>query len=232
MGLKVVVSSRQRKSWKSALGFAWRNTGFGSFRTCAGSSRCLAGTLGRSSARLARRRDDPSAAPHLRNAPALRSDRQMVRHSGDSSLALWQSGQRRLRADRKAAARRLSSDRRWWLRIFSSVPLEYREGKGMVLFCQMDVTDAPKLIRRRRSWRTYLSYIDDWKPAPRRTVVFAGDAEGKQWLRACGIEAGIGAGAFDRISSGDGPGAEAALARSQEAISAFTGAGGHFRPWG
>ena len=57
--------------------------------------------------------------------------------------------------------------------------LEYREGRGMVLFCQLDVTGrtgpdpaADALVRN------LLRYATSWKPSPQRDVVYAGDADG------------------------------------------------------
>jgi len=68
--------------------------------------------------------------------------------------------------------------------------LEYREGRGLVLFCQMDVTGR---TGREPAAETLagnlLRYVDSWRPAPRRTAVYAGDPAGLAWLAACGIEA-------------------------------------------
>jgi hypothetical protein len=66
--------------------------------------------------------------------------------------------------------------------------MEYREGKGMVLFCQMDVTGrtesdpAADLLAR-----NILRYAAAWKPAPRREVVYAGDGAGCQYLEQAGF---------------------------------------------
>jgi hypothetical protein len=66
--------------------------------------------------------------------------------------------------------------------------LEYREGKGMVLFCQADVTGrtdsdpaADALVRN------ILRYVAAWKPSPRRKVLYAGDEAGKKHLKAAGL---------------------------------------------
>ncbi|MCL5279616.1 MAG: hypothetical protein M1376_06885 [Planctomycetes bacterium] len=66
--------------------------------------------------------------------------------------------------------------------------LEYREGKGVVLFCQMDVTGrtesepaAGLLVRN------LLRYISTWKPAPRRAAVYVGAPAGKSYLESTGI---------------------------------------------
>ncbi len=66
--------------------------------------------------------------------------------------------------------------------------LEYREGKGMVLFCQMDVTGrtepepaADMLVRN------LLRYVSAWKPGPRREAVYVGDPAGKSYLESAGV---------------------------------------------
>src|SRR5205823_3849289 len=66
--------------------------------------------------------------------------------------------------------------------------LEYREGGGMVLFCQMDVTgrtdDDPAADRLARN---LLSYVSAWKPGPRRQAIYTGDPAGRRYLEAAGI---------------------------------------------
>jgi len=65
--------------------------------------------------------------------------------------------------------------------------LEYREGKGMVLFCQMDVTGrtesdpAGQILAR-----NILQYVSGWRPAPRRRAVYAGEPAGLEHLKAAG----------------------------------------------
>src|SRR5207253_1564966 len=66
--------------------------------------------------------------------------------------------------------------------------LEYREGKGMVLFCQMDVTGrtqsdpaAEVLVRN------LLGYAAAWKARPVRKAVYAGDPAGKSYLESAGF---------------------------------------------
>jgi hypothetical protein len=66
--------------------------------------------------------------------------------------------------------------------------LEYREGKGMVLFCQADVsgrtandpaaeTLAGNLVR----------YASAWKAEPRRKVLYAGEPAGRKHLETAGL---------------------------------------------
>ena len=69
-----------------------------------------------------------------------------------------------------------------------STLLEYREGTGMVLFCQTDVTarsegdPAPDTLTR-----NILEYVANWKPVPRRSAVYAGEPAGKNYLEAAGL---------------------------------------------
>jgi len=69
--------------------------------------------------------------------------------------------------------------------------LEYREGRGMVLFCQMDVTgrtrDDPAAGRLVRN---LLGYVSSWKPAPRRRALYAGDPAGRAHLESAGVALG------------------------------------------
>ncbi|HLK61201.1 MAG TPA: hypothetical protein VKU00_31860, partial [Chthonomonadaceae bacterium] len=66
--------------------------------------------------------------------------------------------------------------------------LEYREGKGMVLFCQMDVTGrtepdpaADRLVRN------LIRYVAEWKPSPHRLDLYVGDPGGKAHLASAGL---------------------------------------------
>jgi hypothetical protein len=81
--------------------------------------------------------------------------------------------------------------------------MEYREGEGLVLFCQMDVTgrtaDDPAADRLVRN---LLGYVAAWKPAPRRGVVYTGDAKGLLHLRSTGLDVAVYDGAdlsVDRV---------------------------------
>jgi hypothetical protein len=69
--------------------------------------------------------------------------------------------------------------------------LEYREGKGMILFCQVDVTGrterdpaADALIRN------ILQYVFAWKPPTRRHALYVGDPAGKRHLESAGLSLG------------------------------------------
>jgi beta-galactosidase len=66
--------------------------------------------------------------------------------------------------------------------------LEYREGRGMMLFCQLDVTGRTETDPAAESLtRNILQYVATWKPAPKRQVVYAGDPAGMRHLESAGI---------------------------------------------
>ena len=107
--------------------------------------------------------------------------------------------------------------------------LEYREGRGMVLFCQTDVTGRTESDPAAATLaRNILHYAMNWQPTPRRTVVYAGDAAGKQHLELAGFS--LRPYAAGKLSGDDvlvaGPGAGAELAADSAAIGSFAQAGG------
>jgi beta-galactosidase len=107
--------------------------------------------------------------------------------------------------------------------------LEYHEGKGMVLFCQMDVTgrteDDPAAQRLKGN---LLEYVSTWKPAPRREVLYAGEPGSLAHLQAAGFQLVFPTGGD--LKAGQvwvlGPGSKA-LSTQREALRAFLQAGGH-----
>jgi hypothetical protein len=69
--------------------------------------------------------------------------------------------------------------------------MEYREGKGMVLFCQMDVTGRTESDPAAETLAAnILRYASDWKPAPRREALYVGGPAGKRHLERAGITLG------------------------------------------
>ena len=107
--------------------------------------------------------------------------------------------------------------------------MEYREGKGMVLFCQMDVTGRTETDPAALALaRNILRHVSSWKAAPRRTVVYAGEAGGGEHLEA----AGLSPTAYDggKLSAGQvlvvGPGGGQQLARNAAAVKDWVRAGG------
>jgi len=107
--------------------------------------------------------------------------------------------------------------------------MEYREGTGMVLFCQTDVTGRTEADPAADALaRNILRYVAAWKPAPGRTVVYAGDAAGLAHLGSAGFSPAPYRGgnlSTDQILV-VGPGAGQQLAGSAAAIAEFVKAGG------
>jgi hypothetical protein len=90
--------------------------------------------------------------------------------------------------------------------------LEYAEGKGRVVFCQMDVTGRTEQDPAARTLvRNLLSYCAGTAAEPLRTTYYAGAAAGRDALARLGVSAAEPAGA--RLGPGDvlvlGPGAPA-----------------------
>jgi hypothetical protein len=108
--------------------------------------------------------------------------------------------------------------------------LEYREGKGLVLFCQVDVTGRTEREPAADALtRNILRYAAGWKPAPRRQALYVGDAAGKKHLESAGLSLGSYAKeelAADRILI-VGPGGGQRLAGDAAAIGKWVGDGGH-----
>jgi hypothetical protein len=68
--------------------------------------------------------------------------------------------------------------------------MEYREGSGMMVFCQLDVTGRTEQDPAAEILvRNLFDYLATWQPAPRRQAVYAGGAEGRQHLESMGIAA-------------------------------------------
>ena len=66
--------------------------------------------------------------------------------------------------------------------------MEYHEGTGMVMFCQMDVTGRTETDpAAERLAQNIIGYVSDWKPAANRPALYAGDAAGKAHLKKIGV---------------------------------------------
>lgn len=78
--------------------------------------------------------------------------------------------------------------------------LEYREGAGLVLFCQVDVTGRTEPDPAAETLKqNLLRYVSEWRPTPRRTVVYVGKPEGSAYLEAVGLKpAALGDGRLSR----------------------------------
>ncbi len=108
--------------------------------------------------------------------------------------------------------------------------LECREGRGMVLFCQMDVTARTESDPAAETLAVnLLRYAEAWQPTPRRSARYAGEPAGAGWLAACGIKAeplngGLPAPGQVLVV---GPGASPELAPHLAAIKDWIKDGGH-----
>ncbi len=68
--------------------------------------------------------------------------------------------------------------------------LEYHEGRGLVLFCQMDVTARTENDPAAETLvGNIIRYVSAWQPTPKHAVIYAGEPNGLSWLTDCGIEA-------------------------------------------
>jgi beta-galactosidase len=108
--------------------------------------------------------------------------------------------------------------------------LEYHEGKGMVLFCQMDVTGRTESDPAAdRLTHNLIRYVSAWKPLPSRYAFYVGDAAGKSHLEATGLSPGDYT--KDKLSSDSvlivGPGGAKKLAADAAAIGAWLDSGGN-----
>jgi hypothetical protein len=108
--------------------------------------------------------------------------------------------------------------------------LEFREGRGMVLFCQMDVTartDADPAAETLA--RNILRYALTWKPRLLRALLYVGDAVGKRHLESAGFSprdykpSDLAA---DRLLI-FGPGGAPVLAADRAVVAAWVAEGGH-----
>jgi len=108
--------------------------------------------------------------------------------------------------------------------------LEYREGKGMVLFCQLDVTGrtesdpAAEMLTR-----SLLEYAASWQPTSNRKARYVGDAAGRSYLEAAGLSVGSYTG--DQLSADEvlvvGPGGGRQLARYAAPLGSWLKGGGN-----
>jgi hypothetical protein len=107
--------------------------------------------------------------------------------------------------------------------------LEYREGAGVVLFCQLDVTGRTEREPvAERLVVNLLNYLAAWKPGPERQAVYAGEAGARASLEAGGVRlAAPGDGLKPDQVLVVGPGGAAQLRDRREAVADFLKAGGH-----
>jgi len=110
--------------------------------------------------------------------------------------------------------------------------MEYREGKGMVLFCQLDVTGRTENDpAAQRLAGNIIEYVSAWKPKPdsSRKALYVGEPAGKAHLE----KAGVSLAPYDggKLSAEHvlivGPGGGRQLSAGAAAISDWLRAGGH-----
>jgi len=107
--------------------------------------------------------------------------------------------------------------------------LEYREGMGVIIFCQLDVTGRTgREPAAERLAVNLIEYVGNWKPSPKRAALYAGDAAGRASLQAAGLQLGEYAGGEIRPDQllVVGPGAGEKLGQQRDAVAAFLKAGG------
>lgn len=107
--------------------------------------------------------------------------------------------------------------------------LEYREGKGLILFSQLDLTGRTENEPAADALtRNLLSYVAGWKPAPVRQAFYAGDPEGRKFLEAAGFAFGKYHGG--KLSKTDllivGPNGSTSIVESNADIDAWQKGGG------
>jgi hypothetical protein len=107
--------------------------------------------------------------------------------------------------------------------------LEYREGMGLVLFCQMDVTGrTEREPAAERLAANLIEYVAQWKGSPPRQGLYAGEAAGRSSLEATGFRLSTYAGGElqpDQVLV-VGPGGGRALDAHRPALAAFLQGGG------
>jgi hypothetical protein len=108
--------------------------------------------------------------------------------------------------------------------------MEYREGKGMALFCQMDITGRTEDDPAAQTLAANIfRYVSTWQPAPRREVVYVGDSIGRQHIESTGISLKSYEGA--NLSADQvlvvGPGGGQKLATDTTTIAKWLKAGGN-----
>jgi len=113
--------------------------------------------------------------------------------------------------------------------------LEYHEGKGMVLFCQTDVSGRTETDPAAEALaRNILRYVSTWKPSPVRSVLYVGDPAGKSHLERTGLTLSVYEGG--NLSPDQvlvvGPGGGQQLARNPAVVAGFLKAGGNLLAFG
>ena len=108
--------------------------------------------------------------------------------------------------------------------------LEYREGRGLVLFCQLDVTGRTEgEPAAERVVRNLIGYLAAWQPGPARQALYVGEPAGRAWFESVGLPlAGYDGGELraDQVLV-VAPGGGTALAPHAAQLARWLNAGGH-----
>ena len=101
--------------------------------------------------------------------------------------------------------------------------MEYREGSGLVLFCQMDVTGRTEASpAASQLLSNILDYVSSWKPTPTRKAFYAGAEAGKDHLESVGLALtpykGVRLGPDEVLIVGPGGGKTLAAHRDEIAV--------------
>jgi len=107
--------------------------------------------------------------------------------------------------------------------------MECREGKGVILLCQLDVTGRSKADPAAAVLAAnLLKYAADWKPVPAMSTVYVGESAGRKHLQSLGLNPG-------KYTSGDlapdqlliaGPGVSGQAHPTAAVVGKFLAAGG------
>jgi len=107
--------------------------------------------------------------------------------------------------------------------------LEFHEGKGLVIFCQMDVTGRTETDPAAEGLvRNLVQYASTWKPAPGRQLIYAGDDAGRRFLEQAGFSSAVYS--AEKLSDGHVlvvcPGGAQPLTSEKARIADFLNSGG------
>lgn len=110
-----------------------------------------------------------------------------------------------------------------------SALMEYREGRGLVLFCQMDVNGRSEVDPAAEALAAnVLQYVSEWSPRASRSVTYVGDAAGRRYLEAAGVSLSVYQ--DGNLPAGQllvvGPGGGRKLASGARAVASWLSAGG------
>ena len=108
--------------------------------------------------------------------------------------------------------------------------MEYREGKGMILFCQMDVTGRTEVDpAATRLTENILGYVSSWESDSGKRVLYVGDPAGKAHLQSMRLPVADYEGGQPNVNEVlvVGPGGGRFLAAHSAAVKAWLAEGGH-----